>query len=82
MISTHASLAGRDCAVFDPPSGYRDFNPRVPCGTRLVEVPQFIADVLFQPTRPLRDATAARIDVDNLYVFQPTRPLRDATFRS
>ena len=34
-----------------------DFNPRVPCGTRLRLKIVNTAEKLFQPTRPLRDAT-------------------------
>ena len=35
--------------------------------------------VIFQPTRPLRGATAQACDTRNTVQFQPTRPLRGAT---
>ena len=57
LISTHASLAGRDfswpCLLL--PSCH--FNPRVPCGTRPSIADHMFRASLFQPTRPLRDAT-------------------------
>ncbi len=37
-ISTHASLAGRDCVRPADLRASRNFNPRVPCGTRLPEL--------------------------------------------
>ena len=35
-ISIHAPLAGRDSTFFSDQSGSRDFNPRAPCGARLL----------------------------------------------
>ena len=55
------------------------FNPRAPCGARLVL--QYLPHELvgFQPTRPLRGATASFSRRLRAYPFQPTRPLRGAT---
>ena len=75
-ISTHASLAGRDpggSQRFCPAHGH--FNPRVPCGTRQALRLRKCAIGLFQPTRPLRDATQP---ADGLYpcffYFNPRVP--------
>ena len=62
------------------PQPVRHFNPRVPCGTRrslLTAIP--CRRRLFQPTRPLRDATKHCVNCVGIVLFQPTRPLRDAT---
>ena len=79
-ISTHASLAGRDASLpVRSPSSY-NFNPRVPCGTRRFTSYSSSTAKLFQPTRPLRDATfCTSVSSYILAKFQPTRPLRDAT---
>ena len=58
-ISTHAPLAGRDCLTFPPCTCTADFNPRAPCGARLVGAGAAPAPRIFQPTRPLRGATAS-----------------------
>ena len=57
------------------------FNPRAPCGARLVERdPEIPGDISFQSTRPLRGATVVQSALgDLLGVFQSTRPLRGAT---
>ena len=57
-----------------------DFNPRAPCGARLILHGATPPKHPFQPTRPLRGATA-RADrlKETAYGFQPTRPLRGAT---
>ena len=80
-ISTHAPLAGRDDSIGGSLAVQQDFNPRAPCGARhclhgIVGVLE-----LFQPTRPLRGATFARMSNSAMMVvFQPTRPLRGATW--
>ena len=57
-----------------------DFNPRAPCGARLLYPRGFSLLPLFQPTRPLRGATIRRSSSYlRPYKFQPTRPLRGAT---
>ena len=59
-ISTHAPLAGRDYLWREPQAEQVNFNPRAPCGARLVcrRVSCWHRSV-FQPTRPLRGATTA-----------------------
>ena len=56
-VSIHAPRAGRDSRALraPPPSGR--FNPRAPCGARLIS--QFFegVGVMFQSTRPVRGAT-------------------------
>ena len=67
MISTHAPLAGRDCRpqpLLSPPFSY--FNPRAPCGARQGDHPCPPQRAGFQPTRPLRGATA-EIAYENEY---------------
>ena len=60
----------------------RHFNPRAPCGAR--QLPRGTCQRIpgFQPTRPLRGATAAPLTARfTPHTFQPTRPLRGATQR-
>ena len=78
-ISTHASLAGRDMIVYRGGAAYIHFNPRVPCGTRRRGETEIAQRLVFQPTRPLRDATKIKHRANACNRFQPTRPLRDAT---
>ena len=73
-------LRGATKALTTPPRSTPNFNPRAPCGARLL--PADLAALLgqFQPTRPLRGATpifSARFA--QTFLFQPTRPLRGAT---
>ena len=81
-ISTHAPLAGRDFAVSTFVLTLLYFNPRAPCGARLVNDFDVDSDTLFQPTRPLRGATSLSTSMTKLSTFQPTRPLRGATNRT
>ena len=60
----------------------QNFNPRAPCGARPRTGVRAQIQHLFQPTRPLRGATAAVAKFNNSPIFQPTRPLRGATIRS
>ena len=78
-ISTHAPLAGRDKLSPDVYRYIKYFNPRAPCGARRNLNHRFRAQLLFQPTRPLRGATLQDISVSPFKIFQPTRPLRGAT---
>ena len=58
VISTHAPLAGRDLVVDFRGIRLPDFNPRAPCGARQISIYTYLINILFQPTRPLRGATA------------------------
>ena len=61
----------------------KDFNPRAPCGARLLRVVAWMYLFKFQPTRPLRGATTLTATDFFLELrFQPTRPLRGATVTS
>ena len=79
IVSTHASLAGRDMDMGECERVYKGFYPRVPCGTRRLMALTAEACSMFLPTRPLRDATFLRSDIFRVFQFLPTRPLRDAT---
>ena len=59
LISTHAPLAGRDRWRPDSSATEFHFNPRAPCGARLHRAVRQPRALLFQPTRPLRGATAS-----------------------
>ena len=57
------------------------FNPRVPCGTRPTTMSYTFGFIIFQSTRPMRDATILSFTVpEGKDIFQSTRPMRDATF--
>ena len=59
LISTHAPLAGRDLlAAGHNLCNVPDFNPRAPCGARRMQIIVMTRWSTFQPTRPLRGATA------------------------
>ena len=57
IISTHAPLAGRDRACSLRLKQFQNFNPRAPCGARLINAVKVSCRDGFQPTRPLRGAT-------------------------
>ena len=79
-ISTHAPLAGRDSIdkliayVQDSISTHAPLAGRDP-----INPPGIVSGMVFQPTRPLRGATAAFLLQTKPKRFQPTRPLRGAT---
>ena len=59
-ISTHAPFAGRDHAAIPGAKITENFNPRAPCGARLLPTAALVMVIIgFQPTRPLRGATIA-----------------------
>ena len=60
-ISIHASHAGRDGAIKRGVGSLVDFNPRVPCGTRLLNFLGVAPVAAFQSTRPMRDATLTMV---------------------
>ena len=59
-ISIHAPHAGRDEGWHQAPGGPDHFNPRAPCGARLVGTNAQDIKALFQSTRPMRGATPCR----------------------
>ena len=79
--STHplrgATALGR---VADPDQ--IDFNPRTPCGVRLILTNIDGLTSQFQSTHPLRGATHLLIIADAGFKFQSTHPLRGATILS
>ena len=64
-ISIHAPLAGCDPKVFDLTVLRFNFNPRTPCGVRLITITPQQTYAEFQSTHPLRGATGRP------YFFQP-----------
>ena len=78
-ISIHAPRAGRDPLGRGTWYSTGHFNPRAPCGARLL-VTQFthMADE-FQSTRPVRGATVDKQRARKAWAFQSTRPVRGAT---
>ena len=78
-ISIHASHAGRDPRKTQRAWTYINFNPRVPCGTRLaLTVVNHLTDY-FNPRVPC--GTRLYLKRGNIMgeEFQSTRPMRDAT---
>ena len=78
-ISIHAPRAGRDSSRRGRVCISLNFNPRAPCGARLLIVPQIRSPVYFNPRAPCgarpdtwRSSTPRR-------KFQSTRPVRGAT---
>ena len=78
-ISIHRSLAGPDQANGSSSSIPSDFNPQVPCGTRLMPILPTMDAIVFQSTGPLRDPTPLFLVFPAVYLFQSTGPLRDPT---
>ena len=79
-ISIHAPLAGCDHALALNRGLRSYFNPRTPCGVRLITRLGVGQHTGFQSTHPLRGATG---DIVQLFAehfpFQSTHPLRGAT---
>ena len=59
-VSIHAPHAGRDTGCPVPADAIDGFNPRAPCGARLIANKACGAYGLFQSTRPMRGATCRR----------------------
>ena len=57
-ISTHAPHAGSDFVLFEICSRFSNFNPRSPCGERHRHADFHLDAAGFQPTLPMRGATA------------------------
>ena len=79
-ISIHRSLAGPDQPDGRRGSRVHDFNPQVPCGTRLLTLGKLLDSKVFQSTGPLRDPTSDINAIGHItWKFQSTGPLRDPT---
>ena len=80
-VSIHAPHAGRDARQMPMRPRFFSFNPRAPCGARLLPSAIGFASEMFQSTRPMRGATFLNATSECRKVFQSTRPMRGATFR-
>ena len=82
QISIHAPLAGCDRAIRRSTSRARYFNPRTPCGVRLMLYADGTAcDISIHA--PLAGCDAALLMVSSaLRLFQSTHPLRGATAKT
>ena len=79
-ISIHAPLAGCDRSARSTETRMDDFNPRTPCGVRLMHGRALLEMNEFQSTHPLRGATATVAQHPaGTSTFQSTHPLRGAT---
>ena len=79
-VSIHAPRAGRDMMRSPRLGIFARFNPRAPCGARLVTAMVMWSKTTFQSTRPVRGATSSgRPSITLRHWFQSTRPVRGAT---
>ena len=80
IISIHAPRAGSDPSW--PPSSHScwHFNPRSPCGERLIILVMLDLHPAFQSTLPVRGATRWPASPGYWPEFQSTLPVRGATF--
>ncbi len=78
-ISTHAPRAGSDVGGIRLYCQLVDFNPRSPCGERRGISQATERTQEFQPTLPVRGATASSGSGSQSFLFQPTLPVRGAT---
>ena len=78
-ISIHAPRAGGDRTGKASRRAYTDFNPRPPCGGRLLNRHILPSAVPFQSTPPVRGATITAVCKYYLCIFQSTPPVRGAT---
>ena len=76
LISTHAPLAGRDCYSGGGCPHFFYFNPRAPCGARLVmSFPLIMMLLNFNPRAPCGARPNAHITIDKPLVnFNPRAP--------
>ena len=74
-ISTHAPLAGRDGREHRERPGAGNFNPRAPCGARPFSRVLLLCPKPFQPTRPLRGATATVLCAEHRVDISTHAPL-------
>ncbi len=79
IISIHAPRVGSDQSSFTKRARERNFNPRSPCGERLVASRQAAKASLFQSTLPVWGATSKFDFYNPLFAFQSTLPVWGAT---
>ena len=78
-VSIHALLAECDRGSFPRITPTKSFNPRTPCGVRLLHIPLSSTLPGFQSTHSLRSATAFTPNTLKDSLFQSTHSLRSAT---
>ena len=79
-ISIHGSRVGPDQpAVGQNNPLYANFNPRVPCGTRLFSCASSLYCLIFQSTGPVWDPTRRSCSEKIWKIFQSTGPVWDPT---
>ena len=78
-VSIHALLAECDISQTNFFIGFICFNPRTPCGVRLICFRQFFTSERFQSTHSLRSATRFLPVMAGWGRFQSTHSLRSAT---
>ena len=78
-ISIHAPLAGRDPDPAGSAWPNPHFNPRAPCGARLLHTCLSAAEMHFNPRAPCGARLSDRLKAGDSLIFQSTRPLRGAT---
>ena len=76
-ISTHAPRAGSDHRARRHSGPRHYFNPRSPCGERPFPGPFLHFLDIFQPTLPVRGATALVVAVIGVIDFNPRSPCRE-----
>ena len=75
MISILAVLADRDFPFPHSVSRMFHFNPRGPCGPRLLAVVSSVLTSLFQSSRSLRTATVSKLPLmESAFYFNPRGP--------
>ena len=82
QISIHAPPAGCDPRSRAPGIPRTNFNPRTPCGVRLLALVLLMCSSGFQSTHPLRGATIYKSYGVLAHEFQSTHPMRGATRQS
>ena len=75
IVSTHAPLAGSDLCKKVTRRIINGFNPRSPCGERHLAADVLAPAVGFQPTLPLRGATASAWSVQHRRTVSTHAPL-------
>ena len=81
FVSIHAPRVGRDSRSAPPSALPPRFNPRAPCGARLVMCRARVRDTVLQSTRPMRGATCVSSGYGiHTRRFNPRAPCRARPF--